>query len=138
MDDREKLKKLAEIDSSRDVFVTTTNVEDKLLALSLALDNCKMQLEMLPMHDPLEGQDPHQVNKEKIGQRIELLTSLKTPLEKKLSDMERNRIVVTRLEPPEQFGLETKLSIEHLRLTVSIFEKRSSNFDLWPGRGSIS
>ena len=129
MDDREKLKKLAEIDSSRDVFVTTTNVEDKLLALNLALDNCKMQLEMLPMHDPLEGQDPHQGSKEKIGQRIELLTSLKTPLEKKLSEMEKNRIVVTRLEPPEQFGLETKLSVEHLRLSVSIFNPGDSDQD---------
>ena len=124
-----ELKKLAEVDNN-DIYIDVHNLEDRLLSINLSIDNCKMQLECLPMHDPSKGQDPHHGSREKIGQRIELLESIQTPLQERLSKMKKEKIVVTKLEAPEHFGETDKVSVEHLRLSCQIFTNDSDQEDL--------
>ena len=110
---KEQLKRLADVDSS-DVLITIPDIENRVLSLQLSMDNLQLMM-------PKGEQDPSHL----FQKRIDFLKEIQAPLMEKLKKMPK--IIVSRLEVPEKYGTIDTISIEHLRLSVNIFNPRDSD-----------
>ena len=105
-------------DNEKDHRLDVNNVKDRAVCVNLVLAMYKM----------INASNPQQALKEATEDGITKLTEVKKKLQSKLDKMRLLDLRVHQLIPPKN-GTKKNVSIEHLRLTCSIFDPSFSSED---------